>query len=193
MPVNWRTAAPKDIIGVLIPTRLGAVHFGNLGLATYAAVAAKQMEWPGALLVPAEVWPPEVPHVGHPLTIKCLLAASRLLDKWARDRAARDGVPFTTGRIVTGGFFRPLGTTWGEGEFADPRGALDSVDALGHWYMAIDICRTDTGKTWTPVIPKAVVDEKLKAAGLKTPFAVEPWHYRPGLAAREAWAKKQVG
>lgn len=156
-------------------------RFGPFGPEAYEAAALQLMQWPEGLLDMKPAWD-VLPHYGHPLTIKLLVKAARRLE-------AVSGV---RGIIRTNGFYRPPGQTWGEGEYADEDGAIDSTDEWGHWRLAIDIAAGATAASFT--VEREVVIATLKEAGLSQPLLAdgEYWHYVPSAKERDRWARRYI-
>ena len=173
---DWRALVGKIY---RLPRFKNPFRFGPFGIEAYEAAAKVLIPWPEGLLDMKPAWD-TLPHVGHPLTIKLLqLAAKQLTD-----------IAGIRGVIRTNGFYRPPGTTWGEEDYGDPDGAIDSTDAWGHWRLAIDIAAGATAATFG--VPRDDVGRVLGNVGLSRPLLAdgEYWHYRPNAKAREKWKAK---
>lgn len=127
---NWRTAPVEELIGQIVPTdtTYGNVRFGPFGMEFYNAVLADLVAWPPGLLENHPGWkiieidaPP--PNLGHPLTMGLLIEAAAILADFGH-----------AGIIRTNGYYRPIGSTWGN----DPRGVIDSTDSIGLYHKAVD-------------------------------------------------------
>lgn len=151
----------------------------------YEAAGRVQVPWPEGLLYNVYA---ELPEVGHPLTIARLDYAFRLMcGRVAKYARARGLEHYRAGRIVTTGFYRPPGTTWGLGKFKDPHGVIDSTDPFGHWLLAVDISLARTAASFSPRLKRSSVFKCLMAAGLIAPFGDECWHWRPKASLRRRW------
>lgn len=170
-----------DLIGtkIYVPRLKRSLTFCPFGMEAYKRAAQELIPWPDGLLDMKPEWD-ELPHLGHPLTIKILERVAKQL----RQVGNKDGA------IRTNGFYRPPGTTWGTGYYADPHGVYDTHDEWGHWRLAIDIAAATTARSFG-VLRHHVV-EALAANGFSTPFtqAGEYWHYRPNAAQRARWANR---
>ena len=175
----------RDFVGRRYRTaRFGYVRFKDRD---YDKAGEIQTPWFSDILF--NVYP-DLPEVGHPLTLGCLAAAWRAMANRVIAYAAAHGRAYTLGRIHTTGFYRPPGETWGEGQFADPHGVIDSTDNFGHWLMAVDISILRTAKSFTPNLRPGSVLRCLQQAGLARPFGCEPWHFRPRRSYRRRYDKE---
>lgn len=178
--IGWR-----DFVGQRYKTgRFGWVRFRDRN---YAKAGRLQEPWVEGLL---ENYYPDLPEVGHPLTQECLSRAVRLMCDRAMKYAAKHDLDYEPGHIVTTGFYRPPGTTWGLGKFRDPKGVIDASDDFGHYHLAVDISLTQTALSFEPRLKRSSVYLCLKQAGLLTPFGNEPWHYRPKRILRRKFFKE---
>jgi len=146
-----------------------------------------QRPWPRSLL--HNVYP-DLPEVGHPLTLRCLLAAWQAMANRVVAYAIKTGQDYTLGTIATTGFYRPPGETWGEDKFRDPHGVIDTSDNFGHWHLAVDISVEQTRLSFTPNLRAGSVLRCLQQAGLIRPFDCEPWHFRPRRSVRQKFLKE---
>ena len=133
---------------------------------------------------------PDLPEVGHPLTLGCLARAWHKMANRVINYAGSKRTPYTLGRIYTTGLYRPPGQTWGEGDFRDPHGVIDASDNFGHWLMAVDISIEQTRLSFTPHLRAGSVLRCLLDACLVRPFGCEPWHFRPRRSIRERYNKE---
>lgn len=133
---------------------------------------------------------PDLPEVGHPLTLGCLAQAWQAMCNRVIAYAVKTGQDYKLGKIHTTGLYRPPGETWGEGRFADPHGVIDSTDNFGHWLMAVDISIERTRKSFTPHLAAGSVLKCLLDAGLVRPFASESWHFRPKRSYRKRFERE---
>jgi len=180
MPVNWRTAPAEQLIGVRIPTdtKYGKVRFGPFGLPFYQAVVKDLVPWPAGLLEQHPGWE-QMPALGHPLTLSLL---GTFADAVVEEEGAHRGP------IRTNGFYRPLGTTWGN----DPRGVIDTTDSiipyrqavisermpapaarlawgLGHYRgISVDVAAGQTAKNFG--VTRELVIDTFLAVGFARPF-----------------------
>ena len=144
----------------------------------YEKAGRLQEPWVDGLLIN---YYPSLPEVGHPLTQECLSMAFRLMADRVMNYAVARGLIYRSGRIVTTGFYRPPGMTWGLGKFRDPKGVIDTT---------VDISLTQTALTFEPRLKRSSVYLCLKQAGLITPFDCEPWHWRPKRSLRNKFIKE---
>ena len=175
----------RDYVGRKYRTaRFGPVRFRDRD---YGKAGRLQEPWVDGLLVN---YYPSLPEVGHPLTQECLSMAFRLMADRVMNYAVARGLIYRSGRIVTTGFYRPPGMTWGLGKFRDLNGVIDTTDDWGHWNMAVDISLTQTAISFEPNLKRSSVYLCLKQAGLVTPFDCEPWHWRPKRTLRNKFIKE---
>ena len=153
----------------------------------YEKAGRLQEPWVDGLLLN---YYPSLPEVGHPLTQEYLSNAFRLMADRVMTYALARNLTYRSGRIVTTGFYRPPGMTWGLGKFRDTRGVIDTTDDWGHWNLAVDISLTQTALSFTPRLKRSSVYKCLVKAGLVTPFDCEPWHWRPKASLRRKFIKE---
>jgi len=182
---------PGEITGwrAFVGQRYKTARFGYVCFAArdYEKAGRLQEPWIEDLIVN---YYPDLPEVGHPLTQECLCTALRLIADRAMRYATRHNLHYAPGHIVTTGFYRPPGETWGLGKFRDPHGVIDTTDNFGHWHLAVDISVEQTRLSFTPNLRAGSVLRCLQQAGLIRPFDCEPWHFRPRRSVRQKFLKE---
>lgn len=187
--LNGYPPLPKGaVIGKSYKTRFGYVKLINRDV---DAVLSHLDPWPDGIFSEFLYEPGILPRYGHRLTIDCLIRAYTFMCERALRYAEKHGIDNPTrGRIALTGFFRPLGTTWGEGKYTDLYGCIDArYDDYGHWYLAVDISRRKTAQSFHPRLAEGSVDLCMEKAGLARPWLPdETWHWRPKRSLRQAYA-----